>query len=58
MHFTIQVYDCGGCPYADHEREFCLDILSRDGLLSSLEMQAREVYGENVHGVCASCPRA
>lgn len=62
LYFTIEVYDCTACPDADTYDEICTRYLNQTYEVTGSNTQedyaqAEQVYQENCHGLCSSCPR-
>lgn len=61
--FTIEVYSCEQCPHADHDAAQCLAYIDQkieqEGYSETEDYYSRseEVYRENCHELCDSCPR-
>ena len=61
-YFTIEVYDCTRCPDADSFDEVCQRYLNQQyetsGTNSETDLaHAEQLYQENCHELCDSCPR-
>lgn len=60
--FTIEVYDCGTCPDADHDGRTCMrytdqNIRSTYEGVQAVYETARAIYLANTLELTDSCPR-